>query len=175
MDFSKVLPTIRAVAPGVAAALGGPLAGLAVKLLGDALMPGDDEVSPDQIVEAIATGDPEVLLKLKEVEAKLQVELKRLDVDLEKIAAEDRHSARRREVDASDSVTPRLLALLIVLGFFGTLAAMMSVEVPDATKDVMLIMVGSLGAMAAGVVAYYFGSSAGSKAKDGAIRSALGS
>ncbi len=39
-----------------------------------------------------------------------------LDVDLEKIAASDRASARQREVDTGES--PALLAFVVVAGFF---------------------------------------------------------
>lgn len=63
-----------------------------------------------------------------------------------------------------------VLALLIVLGFFGTLAACMyaiyeRVTVDSQLKDVALVLLGALGTMTANVVGYYFGSSLGSAHK----------
>lgn len=58
------------------------------------------------------------------------------------------------------------IAFLILVGFFGVLWALIYAHV-EATgyRDALLIMVGSLGSMATGIVAYYFGSSTGSAAK----------
>lgn len=64
------------------------------------------------------------------------------------------------------------LAVMIVLGFFGVLAwllygAFILKSAIDGTlKDVLLVMLGSLGTMTGMVVSYYFGSSQGSAAKD---------
>ena len=54
-------------------------------------------------------------------------------------------------------------------GFFGVLCGMMFVEIPISAKDVLYVMVGSLGTAWTGVIAYYFGSSAGSGAKHALI------
>lgn len=97
--------------------------------------------------------------KMAEIEANVRT-------TLEKIAADDRASARQRETATNDT-TPRILAYGITVGFFGVLAYMLGDPLPpnSQTHDVLLVMLGSLGTAWTGIVAYYFGSSAGSAAK----------
>jgi hypothetical protein len=65
---------------------------------------------------------------------------------------------------ATKSWIPGALALGITLGFFGILIYMMAYSVTPSNE--LLVMLGSLGTAWTGVVGYYFGSSAGSQAKD---------
>ncbi|MEM9840896.1 MAG: hypothetical protein AAF830_17325, partial [Pseudomonadota bacterium] len=57
------------------------------------------------------------------------------------------------------------LAAAVVVGFFGVLATMLAVDVPTGAETEFSIMLGALATMAASVMNYYFGSSAGSKEK----------
>ena len=59
---------------------------------------------------------------------------------------------------------PACLAFLVTIGFFGILAALMSGHVTKG--DEIMIMLGSLGTAWTGIIAFYFGSSASSQAKD---------
>ena len=77
----------------------------------------------------------------------------------------DRDSARQREVKSGDSRTPRILALLITLGFFGMLGIVCFHQLPAGTQDAAMLLLGALGASWTSVVAYYFGSSAGSSTR----------
>jgi hypothetical protein len=82
-------------------------------------------------------------------------------------------SARDREVQISTSdkaplinkVALPVLAVFITFGFFGILAYMLLYNVPVPNKDVLNIMLGSLGTAWLSVVMYYFGSSSGSADK----------
>jgi hypothetical protein len=95
-----------------------------------------------------------------------------------KTLTEDVQSARNREiqVNASESAswlaknTLGMLAIGITLGFFSMLAWMMNYEVPPTNKDILNIMLGSLGSAWIGIVGYYFGSSAGSKSAGTALQ-----
>jgi hypothetical protein len=95
----------------------------------------------------------------KIAELQTQAELK-----LAELEAGDRNSARNREIQVKGN-TPAILAFSITAGFFSVLLGMMFVEIPISAKDVLYVMVGSLGTAWTGVIAYYFGSSAGSAAK----------
>ncbi|MEI6473040.1 MAG: hypothetical protein WCO20_10405, partial [Holophagaceae bacterium] len=83
---------------------------------------------------------------------------------LEAIQAGDRSNARDREVKLQDW-TPKSLAVAITLGFFALLVFLMRREPPAGSRDILNIMLGSLGSAWIGVVSYYFGSSAGSARK----------
>lgn len=160
--------TLGKLAPTAATLLGGPFAGLAIGAISNALglnpTATTDPVLAIQnaLIHGQLTG--EQIVALKEAELDVQKHLADNGIKLEEIAAEDRNSARNREIQIRDN-TPKVLAYLLTLGFFGTLTFMMTGEIPATGHDVLLIMVGSLGTAWTGMIAYYFGSSAGSKAK----------
>lgn len=95
--------------------------------------------------------------KMAEIEATLKVKL-------EEIAANDRNSARQREMAIKDK-TPAYLAYGITIGFFSILGFMLLKQIPETGHDALLIMLGALGGAWGAVVSYYFGSSAGSERK----------
>lgn len=168
-DWKKV---VGAVAPTLATALGGPLAGIAVKTIATQLL-GNSEGTEEDVAAAMAGADPQTLLKLKEIDAEFKKTMIDAGVKLEEIAAGDRDSARNREVNAHDSWTPRILAAVVVTGFFLCVYAILGGHVADL-KDPLIAgligtMVGYTSAKADQVISYYFGSSASSKAKDDTI------
>lgn len=59
-----------------------------------------------------------------------------------------------------------ILATAVTLGFFGLLSYMIKYNVPDANKDMLNIMLGSLGTAWVSIVGFYFGSSKGSDDKN---------
>jgi len=166
--MEPLLNLVRTVAPSIATAVGGPLAGMATRAISEALL-GKPDGTEAELVEAAAKATPEQLLALKKAEQGFAVQMRELDVDLERIANEDRNSARDREIKTKD-LTPRLLAGSITLGYFGVLFFMLLNGLPTTGgSEAMLVMLGTLGTAWGGVVAYYFGSSAGSKEKTDAM------
>jgi hypothetical protein len=166
--MEPLLNLVRTVAPSIATAVGGPLAGMATRAISEALL-GKPDGTEAELVEAAAKATPEQLLALKKAEQDFAVQMRELDVDLERIANEDRNSARDREIKTKD-LTPRLLAGSITLGYFGVLFFMLLNGLPTTGgSEAMLVMLGTLGTAWGGVVAYYFGSSAGSKEKTDAM------
>lgn len=168
MDLiAKFGPLLSQVAPTIATALGGPLAGVAIKTLSSALF-GHEDASEDQISEAMATASPDQLAAIKKIDADFKVQMKSLDIDLERIAAGDRDSARQMQQNTKDS-TPKILAYFITFGFFGALVWILVFGLPQTGLEVILMMLGSLSSSWTGVVQFYYGSSAGSKAKTDAL------
>lgn len=161
--LKKVAPFIGAAATGDVPAL----VGMAATAIGGAL---GKEVKPtaDGIAAAMAGATPEDLLKLKEAEQAFAENMQRLGFEhvehLEQIAAGDRDSARKREMEVKDQ-TPMLLACFVTLGFFGILLFMLRHTVPPTNAAVLNIMLGSLGTAWLAIVYYYFGSSSGSDRK----------
>lgn len=154
---------LKTVLPTIATALGGPLAGVAVNFVADKL--GIEEKTADSIKAAISGATPEQLVQMKQIDAELEKYFAGLDIQLEQIAAADRSSARDREAKTGDSTTPRLLALIITVGFFGVLGFLLTKGKPEQGGDALLVMLGALGGAWASVVAYYFGSTKGSADK----------
>lgn len=170
--MADVKGVLRTIFPflSAAASLGGPPAVLAASILGKALgtdtSPLQIEPTESGIVGALAKANasPDQMLQAQKAELEFQIQKAQLEPqhqeELERIAAADRDSARKREENVKDRV-PGLLALGITAGFFGMLAAMMHWSPPASNKDLLNIMLGSLGTAWIAVVTYYFGSSAG--------------
>lgn len=171
--WKGVTGVIGTVAPTIATALGGPLAGTAVNAITTAL--GLDSNTPvKDVAAAVQTADPEVLLKLKQAEQEFQATLAKLEVDLEKIAADDRASARDRE-KAVGSMAVNLLAGIVIVGFFATVGYVLSGRVGLTGEQGVLVgtVVGYVSAKADQVVSYFFGSSHGSAQKTTAMSAAM--
>ena len=167
MDLSKIGGLLAQVAPTVATALGGPLAGLAVKTLSEAMF-GHQDGSESEVSAALMNATPEQLQKLKEIDASFKARMKELDIDLERIAAGDRDSARNMQMHTNDWI-PRAMAIMVTFGFFGILTWLLTKGVPPTGSETLIYMLGALGTAWTGIVQFYFGSSAGSKAKTDAL------
>jgi hypothetical protein len=160
---------VKSIAPTIGTALGGPLGGVAGLALTKALGISDESAKDDTAMAAAVQGaSPDQLLSLKKADQDFALQMQKLGFQnieaLEAIAAGDRANARDREIKTQDWV-PKALGIAITFGFFGLLYYLMKYDVPKDNKDVLNIMLGSLGSAWMGVVTYYFGSSAGSARK----------
>lgn len=163
-DWKSALGT---VAPWLAGTLAGPAAGLAVKSLCSlaGLEPTLENAQKvaEQAASGTLTGDQ--FLKLRELEAQHEKEMQAMGyqnlADLERIAYQDRDSARNREIKTGDR-TAAILAYGISAGFFVLLGFLAKFSPPEGSRDVLNIMLGSLGGAFVSIVSYYFGSSASS-------------
>ena len=160
--LKKAFPFISA-----AASFGGPLGTLAAGAVGKAL--GVDKVGTgvSDIAAAIAGATPEQMVQLRQAEADTQVKLAQMGFthaeELEKLAVEDRESARGLQA-ATKSWTAPVLAWVVVISFTLCVVAVLRgwgrVEAAFAGT-----LIGYLAANCNQVVSYYFGSSAGSDRK----------
>ena len=164
---------VQTVAPVLASAIGGPLAGTAVRSLSELLL-GKPDGTPDEVTRAIQTADPATLLKIKELETQFEAQMATLGVDLERLANEDRASARQRQIATKDML-PGIIALSVLGGFFGLLALMAFHPLPASAEAPFSVMLGALGTMVTAVAQFYFGSSSSSRAKDATIAAMNGS
>lgn len=160
MDWKK---TLGAIAPTVASALGGPLAGGVVAFLGDLL--GIGEPTQDKIAKAFEngqlTGEQIAAIKLKEMDLKREEQERGFRYS--ELEFKDRDSARNREIQTGDKVN-RNLAYFIVGAFVATVGCTLA----GFTKvDSVLAgtLIGYLSAKAEQVLSYYFGSTQGSARK----------
>lgn len=151
---------LKQIAPTIATALGGPLAGMAVSAVSKAI--GVDE---DKVQDLITSNkmSAEQIAQVKVAEIELQKQAQELGLNFAKLEVEDRKSAREMQA-TTRSIVPPALAAIITVGFFGILMMMMFGKV-DGNNPTILMMLGSLSTAWTGIIAYYFGSSAGSQAK----------
>ena len=152
---------LKQIAPTIATAMGGPLAGMAVAAISKAIGVDEEKVG-DLISNNKLTADQIAQVKLAEIE--LQKQAQDLGLNFEELAVDDRKSAREMQV-ATRSWVPPLLAASVTIGFFAILGGMMFGRMSVADNTALTMMLGSLGTAWTGIIAYYFGSSAGSQAK----------
>lgn len=152
---------LKQIAPTIATALGGPLAGMAVSALSKAI-----GVDPEKVDDLISNNKltAEQVAQIKIAEIELQKQAQELGLNFEKLAVDDRKSAREMQA-ATRSWVPPLLAASVTIGFFAILGGMMFGKMSVADNTALTMMLGSLGTAWTGIIAYYFGSSAGSQAK----------
>jgi hypothetical protein len=152
---------LKQIAPTIATAMGGPLAGMAVSAISKAI-----GVEPEKVGDLISNNKltAEQIAQVKIAEIELQKQAQELGLNFEKLSVEDRKSARDMQM-VTRSWVPPLLAASVTVGFFSILGGMMFGKMSVADNTALTMMLGSLGTAWTGIIAYYFGSSAGSQAK----------
>ena len=151
---------LKQIAPTIATAMGGPLAGMAVSAISKAI-----GVDPDKVGDLISNNklSAEQIAQVKIAEIELQMQAQELGLNFEKLEVEDRKSARDMQ-SKTRSLMPPILAGSVTVGFFAIMTLMFFNKLDDSNPAI-LMMLGSLGTAWTGIIAYYFGSSAGSQAK----------
>lgn len=164
-DWKKI---IGSVAPALATALGGPLAGVATKALADTLL-GNPDASEDEVAAAVQGMKSEDLVKLRQIEADFKAHLVDAGIKLEEIAALDRDSARKREISTGDVWTPRGLSVLVVIGWMSVQWFLLNHVIDDSMRELIARVLGTLDGALMLTLSYYFGSSSSSRQKDDII------
>jgi hypothetical protein len=162
MELGVFGKLIENVAPTIATALGGPVAGIAVKALSTALL-GHPDGSEDDVNAALAAATPDQIAAIKRADNDFKVQMKSLDIDLIKIAEKDRESARNMQIANKSILVPSLATIIIsafVVVTIGTLLGYAKIESAMAGT-----LIGYLSAKAELVLSFYFGSSADSESK----------
>lgn len=152
--LKDLIKGIGGIAPTIAAAAGGPLAGMAVQSLSRALGCDPTESS---IGIALQTVTPEQLAEVKKAELELSARMKELDVDLFDLETQDRQDARKH---FSKDWTARLIAVVMVF-FFCAYIAMITVMPPEQNSmELINLVLGYMGGLVSAVVSFYFSGSA---------------
>lgn len=159
---------LAAVAPLLGTAIGGPFGGLAGTFLAKALGTSD----PKAMEAAITSGDPDILLKMKQADNDFKAHIADLGVQEDALIYADKASARQREEVVKDNV-PMILAYGVTLGFFVVMGRLIAYGKPVEGGDVLMVLMGSLGTAWTGIIAYYFGSSSSSAKKTDAMAAAI--
>ena len=172
MEWTSIVKT---VAPWIGTALGGPLGGMAVGAIADAL--GVSEKTTDAVKQALAGVTPDQMLALKKADQEFSARMQEMGFkqikDLEEIAAGDRKDARDL-LKATRAKTPAVLSFLVTLGYFGVLLGMLAGWLKVSDSQALLLMLGSLGTGWGMVMAFWFGTTHESGRKTDLIGKANG-
>ena len=147
------------IAPGIATALGGPLAGLAVTAISKAL--GIDEKDVQSTIES-GKLSAEQLASLKQAELELQAKAQELGLNFEKLATDDRKSARDMQI-STKSFVPALLSILIVVAWALIQYFLLTHIIAQEMRELVARVLGTLDGALMLVLSFYFGSSSHSE------------
>jgi len=164
MKLADIENLVGAVAPTIATALGGPLAGLAVKTLSNLLL-GHGNGTDEDVATALSNATPDQLAAIKKIDADFKVQMKSLDIDLDRIAADDRESARQMKMMTKDW-TPDVLSFVVIIAWACIQFYMFSHVIDLGMRELIARVLGTLDGALMLVLSFWFGSSAGSRAKD---------
>jgi hypothetical protein len=164
---------LKSIAPALGTALLGPMGGIAAKFIADKI--GIDEKTVDAVTEAIGgnklTADQLAGIKLAEIE--FQKFCKTNNVDLEKIAAADRDSARTNNVAGGTQNKLFLLSVLLLGIALGCEVWVLFNGYPVHVPEIVVgRILGLMDSIAAAVLAYWFGTTASSAVKTNLIAQA---
>jgi hypothetical protein len=161
---------IKGVAPTIATALGGPLAGVAVKALGEKFL-GKTDATEAEVAEAVLAASPEQLLSLRQIDNQFKVQMRELGIKEDELHAKDRDSARQLAVQRG--IWPQVgITAFFLGGYFGLIVALLAgwAKVPQDMRDVFIALIGILTAGVPQCLNFWLGSSRGSQQKDETAR-----
>ena len=151
--LKSVKGIIGAVAPTIGTALGGPMGGMAAKMVSEVLGVDND---PKKIEQAIQAATPEQLAELKKIDADFDIKMKELDVDLFALETADIQSARGM---FSKDWTARIIGITVVGGFMGYIF-LVTLQPPEQNSEALInLVLGYLGGLASAIISFYFGAS----------------
>ena len=160
------LALAKAFAPSLVGRLAGPRAeAVAEKVVGmAAALTG--EADPERALK-ILQENPELL-------ARFETRMAEIDLEEQRIHAEDRKGARGMLTHLAELVpvailAPILVSAIVTGGFVGMLYAVIASPIPAENKDVVMLLVGALTIAFGQVVNFWMGSSKSSQDKTGLI------
>lgn len=151
--------TLGAIAPTIATALGGPLAGVATKYVAGKLL-GDEDADIESILQSPT---PDQLIALKTIDAEFKKFCLDNKLKLETAEIADKQNAR---VENKHSIMPAILSigLTIVIGLI--VCALFYVEPPEGSREVLYMLLGAAVREWAGAMQFWFGTTRSSQQKD---------
>ena len=162
MEWPKL---INRFAPMLATAASGPFAGTAVKVLIDALLPDKVDADEGDLQEAIQNATPEVFSRIKQVEADFKVKMKELNIKEKDLLYKDIQSARKM---FGVNIYPQIiLSAVFIIGYFLILGKVMgqAITLDEGMKALVFTLIGVITGEIPRIMAFWFGSSMGSKEK----------
>ena len=153
---------LESIAPTIATAMGGPLAGMAVEAISKAI-----GVDPSEVQNTINSGKmtADQIASLQTAEIALKARAQEMGIDFEKLAVADRTSARQMQI-STQSFIPPALSIMIVLAWAAVQFFLLTHVIEPTMRELIARVLGTLDGALMLVLSFYFGSSSGSQAKD---------
>lgn len=144
---------LGAVAPTIGTALGGPMGGMAMNMVSQAL---GCKNTPKDVEKAVQNATPEQLVELKKLDNDFDIKMKELDVDLFALETADIQSARSM---FSKDWTARIIGIAVIGGFMGYIF-LVTIQPPEQNSEALInLVLGYLGGLASAIISFYFGAS----------------
>ena len=151
---------LKSLAPTIASAAGGPMAGMAVKMAASKL--GLPENTTANEIEDLIERQPERAVALKQADEDFKNRIREMEIDLEsfKTEVEDRKDARE---NFSSDWTPKIFSILCLLlyGGFVMIVTLMPHDQNDET--IISLVLGQLSGILGTAAAFFYGGSSGKK------------
>ena len=149
---------LKSLAPTIASAAGGPMAGMAVKMAAKKL--GLPDTATANEIEDLIEREPDKAVMVREADKDFKNRIREMEIDLEsfKTEVEDRKDAR--ENFATDW-TPKVFSVLTLLlyGAFVMIVTLMPHDQNDET--IISLVLGQLSGILGTAAAFFYGSSSG--------------
>jgi len=153
---------LEQIAPTIATALLGPAGNIAISLVSKAL--GIDEKDVQSTIESgKLTSDQ--LASIKQAEIELKAKAQELGLNFEKLAVDDRKSAREMQM-STKSFVPALLSILIVVAWALIQYFLLTHVIAQEMRELVARVLGTLDGALMLVLSFYFGGSSDSQNKD---------
>lgn len=175
-DWKKL---VAGIAPVIGTALGGPLAGAAISQLGAVLL-GNADASETDVAAAVSSGKltGEQIVAMKKADQDFQARMRELDIDVLKLnqAADDAvmhdvQDARAKQIATKDNMPQIITGIaftIYVLEFIFFASGNMPAD--EFTKALITRAFGTVDGILLTCVAYFVGSSRGSKSASETVR-----
>ena len=151
---------LKSLAPTIASAAGGPMAGMAVKMAAKKL--GLPDTATANEIEDLIEREPDKAVMVREADKDFKNRIREMEIDLEsfKTEVEDRKDARE---NFSTDWTPKVFSVLTLLlyGAFVMIVTLMPHDQNDET--IISLVLGQLSGILGTAAAFFYGSSSGKK------------
>lgn len=170
--MEKWQEVLGGIAPVLAGALGGPFAAAAAKVIADKVL-GRPDASEDDVKIAIASGSlsGDQLIALKAAEQQFQLDVHKITAETERAYLIDVQDARARQVETKDTMPQQIFYIVFAAYVMQYLLFYFGPPINDQFIQTLIIKAFGIteGALI-GAIAYFIGSSRGSKASGDAVR-----
>jgi hypothetical protein len=151
----KLGSLLKSLAPTIASAAGGPMAGMAVKMAANKL--GIPNATANEIEDLIER-EPEKAVVLKQADKEFKNRIREMEIDLEsfKTEVEDRKDAREK---FADDLTPKVFCILALI-MYGAYVMTVTIMPHDQNDETIISLVlGQLSGILGTCAAFFYGGS----------------